>query len=519
MAGFAEGRLRLGMLVAVWRRLLTPFGISLLYLAVGTAWILYSDDIVAAIPDRAVAAQAQLAKGVLFVAMTAILLLVLITRLQRDIVRSAHDREHQREARGQLAATLAHLTSGPTPEATAAAICGALRSLPGIEAAAMLSVENGSGTVLAIEGDARQVPAAGSPIPKSLLRELRERSRTGAWRWQADDPHSALAAWLGAEVRALIGVPILDDGQPRAALLAFTASPSRLPAVANQLPSAVDLAEVAGALLIPPLREREAAGKRRDEIASIVDRRQFSAVFQPIVELRTGRVVGYEALTRFADNTPAKDRFAQADALGLSVELEGACLRAALAEAGVLPRRAWLSLNVSPALLLDERLPALVRDVDRPIVLELTEHQPVSDYGAVREALKVIGRGIRLAVDDAGAGFASLRHLAELRPAIVKLDRDLIAGVARDGARQALIAGLRHYAERSHCALVAEGIETDAERHAVEGLGVRLGQGYLFGAPSTTGASLARPMCHAPPARVGRSRTRRQGRATGGLTA
>lgn len=518
MAGLAEGDARDGILAHARRRLLTPFGIALLYLLAGTAWILYSDDVVSAIPSRAIASQAQSVKGVVFVALTALLLLGLIGRLHRDMVRVGHARAHQREARGHLTATLSHLSAGPSPEATAAAICGALRSLPGIEAATLLAVGENSGTVLAMDGDGRQFPVAGSAVPGPLVQQLGERSRAGAWQWQSDDADPALAAWLGSDVRALIGVPILDDGRLRAILLACTASPSRLQSVVHQLPSAVDLADVAGALLIPSLRGLEAAEQRRAEIAAIIERRRFRILFQPIVELSTGRVVGYEALTRFTDGAPTKERFAAADALGMSTRLEAACLSEAVATAKILRRRAWLSLNVSPALLLDDRLPALVRDVDRPLVLELTEHQPIADYAAVREALRAIGRDARLAVDDAGAGFASLRHLAELRPAIVKLDRDLIAGVATDQARQALIAGLRHYADRSHCMLVAEGIETDAERLAVQDLGVRLGQGYLFGHPSPTGAALAVEGRTGAP-RAGRSGARRPGGGVGASTA
>ena len=122
-------------------------------------------------------------------------------------------------------------------------------------------------------------------------------------------------------------------------------------------------------------------------------------------------------------------------------------------------------------------------------MLELTEHEPVADYVAVRAALAAIGGTVRLAVDDAGAGFASLRHLAELRPAIVKLDRNLIHGVETDPTRQAIVAGLQRYAEGSASLLIAEGIETDAEREALVRIGVTLGQGYLLGRPRRVDAA------------------------------
>ena len=88
-----------------------------------------------------------------------------------------------------------------------------------------------------------------------------------------------------------------------------------------------------------------------------------------------------------------------------------------------------------------------------------------------------------LAVDDAGAGFASLRHILELRPAFVKLDRSLISGLEADDVRQAMIVALRHFARATGCLLVAEGIETDAELTALRALDIQLGQGYLLGRP------------------------------------
>jgi EAL domain-containing protein (putative c-di-GMP-specific phosphodiesterase class I) len=107
----------------------------------------------------------------------------------------------------------------------------------------------------------------------------------------------------------------------------------------------------------------------------------------------------------------------------------------------------------------------------------------VADYGALREAVADLGRGVEIAVDDAGAGFASLRHVIELRPDYVKLDITLIRGVGDDDARRALVAGMVHFAAETGCLLVAEGIETEAELEALRQLGVGLGQGYLLGRP------------------------------------
>lgn len=113
----------------------------------------------------------------------------------------------------------------------------------------------------------------------------------------------------------------------------------------------------------------------------------------------------------------------------------------------------------------------------------MTEHNKVDDYDAVRRAMAQIGDRVQLAVDDAGAGFASLRHILELRPAMVKLDRSLIAGIDADPARQALVAGMVHFAGRLQFTLLAEGVETAADQATLLALGVSRAQGYLFGRP------------------------------------
>lgn len=130
-----------------------------------------------------------------------------------------------------------------------------------------------------------------------------------------------------------------------------------------------------------------------------------------------------------------------------------------------------------------EQLAGLLRRTGRDVILEITEHAQVDDYVALRHALAQLGDDVRFAVDDAGAGFASLRHILELSPTHVKLDRGLVSRIQADPARQALVAGLVHFAERVGLRLIAEGVETKAERRTLLRLGVRTGQGYLFGRP------------------------------------
>jgi len=128
-------------------------------------------------------------------------------------------------------------------------------------------------------------------------------------------------------------------------------------------------------------------------------------------------------------------------------------------------------------------LAALLAGRSRQIVIEVTEHAEIHDYAAVRAAVARLGPTVSLAVDDAGAGFASLRHVVELRPQFLKLDLSLVRHVDRDLTRQAMIAGLSHFAKRSGSEVIAEGIEEQTELEMLRELGVSFGQGYLLGRP------------------------------------
>jgi EAL domain-containing protein (putative c-di-GMP-specific phosphodiesterase class I) len=130
-----------------------------------------------------------------------------------------------------------------------------------------------------------------------------------------------------------------------------------------------------------------------------------------------------------------------------------------------------------------EPLERLLRRARQPIVLELTEHTVVQDYPALRHAIVALGPSVRVAIDDAGAGYASMQHVVEVRPNLVKLDISLVRGIDGDSARQALIAGMRYFAEETNCLLLGEGVETSAELETLDRLGVVLGQGYLLGRP------------------------------------
>ena len=216
---------------------------------------------------------------------------------------------------------------------------------------------------------------------------------------------------------------------------------------------------------------------------AVIDASAFTPYFQPIVDLWDGSVVGHEALTRFTDGRPPNLVFGVAARAGLGIELETACLHASLAASQHLPPSGYLSLNASPELVLSGGLAEILDGVVRPVVLEITEHVEIDDYAGLRRELKALGSSVRLAVDDAGAGYASFRHILELAPDFVKIDLDLVRGVDAEPARQALIAGMTYFAVKRKLRLIAEGIETRKELDALQALAVPYGQGYLLGRP------------------------------------
>jgi EAL domain-containing protein (putative c-di-GMP-specific phosphodiesterase class I) len=231
-------------------------------------------------------------------------------------------------------------------------------------------------------------------------------------------------------------------------------------------------------------RERHA---RREGIRRVLAGEGFSVVLQPIVELDGGRVVAAEALGRFVVEPvrPPDVWFAEAAALGLGVELELAAIRAALAHLGALPAGVRLSLNVSPESLLAPELAELLAPVPgERLALELTEHAPVADYAALEAAVAGLrGRGVQLMIDDAGAGFSSLKHVLGLHPDVIKLDLSLTRDIDSDPVRRALAASLVAFGREIGAAIVAEGIETPGELEALRSLGVTHGQGFYLARP------------------------------------
>ena len=228
--------------------------------------------------------------------------------------------------------------------------------------------------------------------------------------------------------------------------------------------------------------------ERAARIGHAISGEGWHLVYQPIVELSSRAVAGFEALARFTTppQRPPNVWFKEAAEVGLGVELELVAIDTALRTLRRIPAEAYLSLNASHRTAMS---PELVRTLEghdaKRIVVEITEHEPIDDYEDLGAALEILrGLGVRFAIDDAGAGFASLRHILNIRPDVIKLDVGLTRGIDQDLGRRALASALISFADQMDVSIVAEGIETLEELDTLRGLGARYGQGYYLGRPA-----------------------------------
>jgi diguanylate cyclase (GGDEF)-like protein len=304
---------------------------------------------------------------------------------------------------------------------------------------------------------------------------------------------STLPITTDLSIGAYVGVPVrLDDGSVYGTLCALstTAQPGLRERDAGVLEI---IAEALGELVT---HEQHQARERRSVLTRLDALHRDGGprpVYQPICDLTGLRPVGHEALSRFPVGAP-DTWFADAARVGAGQQLELAAVRAALRQrpAG----DGFLSLNVSPALAASPALPrALEGQRWEDLVLEITEHEAVADYpGLLRQLAPLRRAGVRLAVDDAGAGFASMRHVLALEPEFIKLDMTLIRDIHLDGTRRALAASLTTFAHQTGAQVIAEGIENVQELHCLRGLGISHGQGYHLGRPAPSTPTAAEPV-------------------------
>jgi EAL domain-containing protein (putative c-di-GMP-specific phosphodiesterase class I)/CheY-like chemotaxis protein len=403
--------------------------------------------------------------------------------------------EEELHSRSAVVEALGHLALSAVPEEAAEVVVAELARGTVCDYIAVSQLVDGDHLLeLATYSRIAGVRRGGTLLGSQITRDLPARARQGPWVEDivapAADLHAARVATADIETGA--GAPIYAGDKLVGLLwLGLSGTGQRPPPArrASLLAAAIDYASILSAVAGPALADRRDTAALQARLRHALSAREFHPVFQPIVNLASLAIVGYEALTRFADGLRPDLRFTEASSVGLGHDYELAAIEAALKAAPALPAGAFLTLNMSPGLVLESgrRLRKMIQATERRLVLELTEHVPIDDYAALRDAIGRLGQ-VRLAVDDAGAGFASLRHILELRPTFAKLDISLVRGIEADELRQALVAGLEYFALRSGCRLIAEGVESEDEATVLRRLGVEFAQGYLFGRPEPIAA-------------------------------
>ena len=407
----------------------------------------------------------------------------------RDRTREAEfeaERDRATRLRAALDQALHDQPPGASLEVAAQVLCDRLAVLPEIDFVSVFAF----GTPGEIQSVAHRAPPGFPPAHSgSAMRAARMHERAsdgpwaGAWVPSVHDGTWARAlSDLGA--RAAGNWPVTHGDHVGGVLMIVTSDADFAASLLGDGAARFDLGGTASALLGERMHARRTERGLRDALEATLNARAFHPVFQPIVELETGETMGYEALTRFDSGQRPDLCFADAWSVGLGLELELATLEAAVAAAKELPPGTWLDLNASPRLLADSgRLREILWSADRPLVLEVTEHERIEDYDALRAAVRELGDDLRVAVDDAGAGIANFGHIIDLRPDFVKLDISLVRQVNANLGRQAMVVGMRHFSRTAGCRLIAEGVETEDEARTLTALGVEFGQGYHFGHP------------------------------------
>ncbi|HEV7810568.1 MAG TPA: EAL domain-containing response regulator, partial [Candidatus Limnocylindrales bacterium] len=390
-----------------------------------------------------------------------------------------------REQRQVLAAVISDLPRDASLIALAAALVDRLPGAIGVDAVGILAFERGGPRCVAASGLLANRFRPGRLLAREVGAGIVARAAEGPWL-EARTPTEP------GEPAELCFVPFrLASGFPPIGCFVYANGDARGAALGQRVADLGDTTDFAVTALRPAIESAETTNAAILGLRQLIARRRFSVHLQPIVRLATGETFGFEALTRFDDGVRPDVKFAEAAGLGLGRALERATLGAAIEAVQGVPSTLAISLNVGPDVLEHDRsLPELLGRAHRPVIVELTEHERIDNYDAIRAGFARLGPDVRLAVDDAGSGYASLRHILSLQPSYVKLDIEWVRGIDRDPVRRSLVSGLAYFAQATGSELIAEGIESEDERLTLLELGVPLGQGYLLGRPVPSATAL-----------------------------
>jgi diguanylate cyclase (GGDEF)-like protein/PAS domain S-box-containing protein len=283
-----------------------------------------------------------------------------------------------------------------------------------------------------------------------------------------------------------VGVPIVGAAGAAVGMVCVVSQEANTDLGDDDLRIVKQVAELIGTSIEAPVRGSDSTAEQRRAVRRVVAERDFEVIFQAVHDVATGAVMGVEALARFPCEPFRPDAFfAQAALLGLDIELETAIVTRVLTRMPQLPDDVFVAVNISPAAALVAPWAELLADVDPSrIVLEITEHDAVPDYGALDDVLEGCrAQGMRVAVDDVGAGFASFSHVLELSPEFVKIDLSITRHIDTDDARRRLAQAIAEFAVEVGATVIAEGVESQGELDAVHAAGIPYAQGYHLSRP------------------------------------
>jgi diguanylate cyclase (GGDEF)-like protein/PAS domain S-box-containing protein len=365
-----------------------------------------------------------------------------------------------------------------------------LRRRLGLDAAWLSTFDDGMEVIRVLDGDA-DVPgiSLGRQVVLSesyCVRVVDGRLPAVIGDTSANQITSALSITRDWNLGAYVGVPVFGPGGATVGMVCAVSQQAKPDLVDADLRIVQQIAELIGTLIESPEGGTDPTAEQRRAIRRVVSEQDFEVVFQAIHDVATGKVLGVEALARFPCEPFRPDAFfEQAALLGLGITLELAVVTRVLSLVPQLPGDVFVAINISPAAALRARWSELLADVDASrIVLEITEHDAVPNYGALDDVLETCrARGLRVAVDDVGAGFASFSHVLELAPDFVKIDQSITRNIDVDDARRRLAQAIAEFAGQIGATVVAEGVETQGELDAVGAAGITLAQGYHLSRP------------------------------------
>ena len=364
----------------------------------------------------------------------------------------------------------------------------------GLDVAFVSEIARGKQIIRAVSGDAAsfgiaigQESDSSETYCERLLRaEIPELIPDAA----AEAGVAELSLTRAARIGAYVGVPLrLADGTAYGTLAGMSHAPD--PSLSGR---DVRFLSLLGDLIGPDLDDQRRNEQLFDAFTQLIDSGRVTLASQPIVDIRSGSCLGVETLARFPRPFGRPDRaFAAAYEVGLGLEVERLVVRKGWDLLPYISHGQFLSMNLSPN--------ALFKLADRAngrsglplesLCIEITEHDVVENYAAMRRRLSSLReRGLRIAIDDAGAGYASLRHIVELKPDYVKIDRSLIHGIADDHARRVAVSAFVLLALDLDATIIAEGVERADDLATVRDLGVHAAQGYLIAKPSPRRADM-----------------------------